>query len=413
MFYVWHNFNNAPIENEEKDMNLFKTKIATFAVVFLMLFYFTNDFSLIDIEKTAIVVALGIDFDNNEYTVTTQIATPSSQKEQGTKSNAKNIESKGKTVGEAIDKTGEITGWYPMLSFCELIVLGKNVLDFNLMDTLSYFLRSDKIPDSALLATCDDKASEILSGNSPLDDLTALALEKVLSGQNKNSDFAASTNIKDFAKGYYSISKSSFIPVISPDENVLNSKQSTENSQSKTEEMSFKADMTKIFSNGIICEELNKEETLIFNLLNNKSTKSIITVENQELSGETTEITLRIRNFSLKKSLILGSEPEYSIEMNIAFKIEDTNSSSDKSLLTPVQPIPCNILTAAKDKISSTLESLYDKCVSTDCDLLKIKENLYKYHYDDYDTYKDFPLNKFRLKLNISCNSFVKNQLSE
>ncbi|MGN1062009.1 MAG: hypothetical protein ACI4RO_02680, partial [Candidatus Scatosoma sp.] len=46
------------------------------AVTFLAVLFFSNDFGLLDIQKTAIVLAVGVDREENTFVVTSQIAVP-------------------------------------------------------------------------------------------------------------------------------------------------------------------------------------------------------------------------------------------------------------------------------------------------------------------------------------------------
>ena len=49
------------------------------AIVALLFFLFvSNDFGLIDIQKTAIVIAVGLDREEDEFIITSQIALPKS-----------------------------------------------------------------------------------------------------------------------------------------------------------------------------------------------------------------------------------------------------------------------------------------------------------------------------------------------
>ena len=61
-------------------MNKLWTRIFLAAAAVLLLLFFSNDFGLIDIQETAIVVALGIDTaeEGEGYDVTAQIAVPAS-----------------------------------------------------------------------------------------------------------------------------------------------------------------------------------------------------------------------------------------------------------------------------------------------------------------------------------------------
>ena len=58
-------------------MKTFKIRVALILGALLAIFYFSSDFALIDIEKTAIIVAIGIDEgENSRYKITAQIAIP-------------------------------------------------------------------------------------------------------------------------------------------------------------------------------------------------------------------------------------------------------------------------------------------------------------------------------------------------
>ncbi|MBQ8446489.1 MAG: hypothetical protein IJX31_01785, partial [Clostridia bacterium] len=92
-------------------------------VAVLAFLFFSNDFGLTDVQKTAIVMSVGIDREENEFILTSQIAVPQSSK-QGNASQAVQLVSRGKTVAEAFEQINAKTGWYPKLVFCKLIILG-------------------------------------------------------------------------------------------------------------------------------------------------------------------------------------------------------------------------------------------------------------------------------------------------
>ena len=69
--------------------------------------FFSNDFGLIDIQKTAIVIAVGLDREEDEFIITSQIALPKSEKE-GENSQSAQIVSKGKTVVSPLISLGAV-----------------------------------------------------------------------------------------------------------------------------------------------------------------------------------------------------------------------------------------------------------------------------------------------------------------
>ena len=72
-------------------------------VLVLGFLFLSNDFGLTDVQKTAIVVAAGIDRQDDTFIITSQIDIPQSSN-QGNASQAVQIVSRGKTVGEAFEE---------------------------------------------------------------------------------------------------------------------------------------------------------------------------------------------------------------------------------------------------------------------------------------------------------------------
>ena len=175
--------------------------LIVFAIVFIN--FLTLDFLLIDVEKTALIVAIGIDKTDNGYEVTAQIAVPEATN-QSTKSNESVIYATGETLYDAVGDIGSRTGWYPKLSFCNLIILGNKVFEENVMGVVDFFVRSYKVEDSAILCASEKTAKEVLLSISPLDNISSFALTKIFVRDHNNASKILTTSIKDFAKFYYS-----------------------------------------------------------------------------------------------------------------------------------------------------------------------------------------------------------------
>ena len=107
--------------------NYKRAKVMFVAFLATCLLFFTNDCQLIDVQKTAIIIALGIDSAGDELEITAQIAIPQATDTQTNNSDAI-LTAKGKTIFDAIDNIGTTTGWYPKLAFCNLIVFGEELL---------------------------------------------------------------------------------------------------------------------------------------------------------------------------------------------------------------------------------------------------------------------------------------------
>ncbi len=404
-------------------MRFIRTYFLPILIAFAMLLFFTHDFGLIDIEHTAIIVAFGVDKDDNgQYEISTQIAIPQASASENSNSESI-ISAKGKTIGEAIDKIAVNTGWYPLFSFCNLIVLGQNATDGNVMDILNYFIRTDRIPDSATLCVSEVPAKELLLSNTPLDSITSFAIQKILEQDYAKLDRIANVNIKNFVDGYYSESSKGYLPLIKiipsgDGEEASGKGGSNEKSgggsgsssggsgggSDSSESEVYDASTSVLFSHGVIAGTLSAEETLLFNLKNRNSIDTFIRLENIEIDGQITDLLVEIdemhKNYGFKFE---NDIPIYEVKMDVQCRIVSANADFPVSELFPSAKAPENVLEATEKKLVGTFENLYRKLQIADCDLFEIKNALYKFHYPKYKLLKDDILNATKLKVEIVC----------
>ena len=194
-------------------MSKFWQRVFVFAAAFLLLLFASNDFGLIDIQKTAIVLALGVDASAQEglLDVTAQIGSA----DANGAAQASNITIEGvSTVGEAIARLNRRTGWYPTFVHCRLLLLGGQTAERDVFGILDYFLRSEYIEDSCLLALCAGRAQAALEAGAPGGELTANAIVKVFSGEAQKTGLVSAVSLREFAKGYYGAGASGRLPYL-------------------------------------------------------------------------------------------------------------------------------------------------------------------------------------------------------
>lgn len=194
-------------------MSKFWQRVFVFAAAFLLLLFASNDFGLIDIQKTAIVLALGVDASAQEelLDVTAQIGSA----DANGAAQASNITIEGvSTVGEAIACLNRRTGWYPTFVHCRLLLLGGQTAERDVFGILDYFLRSEYIEDSCLVALCAGRAQAALEAGAPGGELTANAIVKVFSGEAQKTGLVSAVSLREFAKGYYGAGASGRLPYL-------------------------------------------------------------------------------------------------------------------------------------------------------------------------------------------------------
>ena len=404
-------------------------------VVFLAFLFFSNDFGLIDVQKTAIVMAVGIDREEDSFILTSQIAIPQSSK-QGKATQTVQLVSRGKTVSEAFEEINAKTGWYPKLVFCKLIILGGKTTEQNVFDALDYFLRDEYLSDDCLLATCDGLAKDILNVTPLVDPSGSTAMQKILSTHAEKVGATLPSSLREFAIGYFSDSRCGYLPIITtqPQQEKIEGEngvpsptpEGMEENQSKNKEQSqeknpsesgqnkesggqqenekpvFSAGETALFVDGKRVERLSREESFAFGAVNSALRLAKYSVP----SGENT-CTLIIKQNQSKTQLVLGSNDRacLKIRVHLTAGISDYSKAQDLENISDVGDVPDGAFAAAEKKLTAEITRVFDKCRLCGCDLFGIQERLEKYEKEHADRLKDTALLTAIADVNVQINN--------
>jgi len=384
-------------------------------VLLLSFLFFSNDFGLLDVQKTAIVMAVGIDREDDTFIVTSEIAIPQASK-QGKASETVQLLSRGKTVADAFKEINAKTGWYPKLVFCRLIILGEKAAQANVFDALDYFLRNEYFSDNCMLATCDGLAADLLNTTALVDPSGSVAMEKVLSTHAQNVGTVLPSTLREFSIGYFSDSRCGFLPILktqpqqekinssssessssesansseSGSQNSEQSQQGGDSSQNSSKEQTdkpvFSASETALFVDGKRVETFTKEETFAFSSVINTLKLASYSIE----QGDRT-CTLNVRNSSSKTQFSIGAnERAYmKIEVVLTAGISDYSKALDIENLSDAGDVPNGVFDLAEKKLKAEILRVYEKCRNSSCDLFGLKERLEKYEKTHFPKLSD------------------------
>ena len=395
-------------------------KIAAIIVAAVFLLFFSNDFGLIDIEKTAIITAVAIDLEEDgEYKITAQIAVP-----EATDTNTENLRAqiagKGSTVGAAIKNIGDTSGWFPQLCFCNLIIVGKGFENYNIIKILDYFSKTLRIQDSALIVMAETDGAELLKLSTPLDNISSFALQKILlKNAGLNRDVAV-CDVKSFCTGYYSEAGSAYMPLIKvvsqKAENEKTSAEDTGGAESSGGSGSvgvagggssggsgsggesggakgdaiFNADTTALFLHGKKVGELDADLTLAFNALTRDFATSTFEVKDVNTGGETLNYLLTVFSCKASRSLTVSENGiTLHISLDVYAKISDMNGETSDLEYIKNLPLPVYVKERAEVDFTERITDLIRTEKETGCDFLDVKKELYRKHHSYYSTYKD------------------------
>ena len=94
-------------------------KLYIILAAFIVFAFFSNDFGLVDIQKTAVILAAGVDKDGDTFTLSTQIAVPQGSTSGGAATSTVTVDAKGSTVSACISKIFSETDLRAKRSKCE------------------------------------------------------------------------------------------------------------------------------------------------------------------------------------------------------------------------------------------------------------------------------------------------------
>ena len=367
-------------------------KFALFLGGALLFAFFSNDFGLVDIQKTAVILAAGIDRSGEGYELTAQISVPKGGETTGGTASVE-LTGKGETVADCLMMMYADSGWIPKFDFCSLVLLGEEAAKEGAMPALNYFLHNEYMSDNCAVAVAEGSAGEMLKKTSAIDDTPSLAIHKLFSGAAEKTGAAVKNTLREFAVGTLGVSKSSFMPFIRslPHESGTGSaegsggKSGAEGSggsggaaqssagSEKDAPVLFRAEETALFREGKLTGLLSAEETLAFNLVRGKVKAGILTVEGED--GEPVSLSIKRGGGSAK----LGDESEPRAKLSVQLKV----LVSDRTKEDFMAGTETNVATdederRAEELIASYISSLWETCKVSGCDLFLFARELYR-----------------------------------
>lgn len=394
-------------------------KFALFLGGALLFAFFSNDFGLVDIQKTAVILAAGIDKSGEGYELTAQISVPKGGEKAGGTASVE-LSGKGETVADCLMMMYADSGWIPKFDFCSLVLLGETAAREGAMPALNYFLHNEYMSDNCAVAVAEGSAGEMLKKTSAIDDTPSLAIHKLFSGAAEKTGAAVKNTLREFAVGTLGVSKSSFMPFIRtlPHESGTGSSGGSGSSEGSGGKggasgsgqsgsggsggsegpggsggsegsggegdagkaggegdapVLFRAEETALFREGKLTGLLSAEETLAFNLVRGKVKAGILTVEGED--GEPVSLSIKRGGGSAK----LGEENVPRAKLSVRLKVlvsdrteEDFMAGTETNVATDEDE------RRAEELIASYISSLWETCRVSGCDLFLLARELYR-----------------------------------
>ncbi len=342
--------------------------IVFFAIILVIFTFSENEIYKKDIRNRLVIQGIGIDLEDDTYTVTLQaIDTNSSEAtsaEGASQPPLKVYKLTGETVYTAIKSVTEKEGKIPLYSQNRIILIGKSITKEKMDDVIDFFVRDVEMGGTVYIAAAQKTASEILEAKNGDELISAQNLENSIDSYEYDAKIFA-TRLYEFINRYNSGSKDFALPLFSLQEN--------------GDEISAEITGTALFDNTKYREVISKNETIYLNVLSNAVYNTAIAFE----GDKGTRVSLNIVKAKTKRDVMINNDvPTFKINVYIDADIAEISGGVSSAMtVTQIEKIKDKGEKYIEKSIQSTLKSLYHKHNSDACGFARL---LYIFEKDFY-----------------------------
>lgn len=362
-----------------------KKKLLSIIIIIVTLF-FINGCSYQELNDLAIASAIGIDYKENEFIVTSQILNFKKNGEEK-EENVILYEGKGKTIGEAIRNTYLQYPYKLHLGHLELIVLNKNAANEKLTEIIDYFIRSPEARSNCyFMVSTKGNAKEILTPSEESEDtFTANKIVKIVEDTKKYQGTTTLMTLDQVSMAF--LSKGTY-PVITS----LKYEQDEEKYSNV-----ISSGLVVLKENNTITNELTKEETTAYNIINKNITDVMLSFNyknsniNVIVFNPKSKIDVKIKNNKLKVKITINLEGHISV-INKKINLQKKENIKDIEHKT-------------EEEIEKYINDLIKFSKTNNIDILKIKNTIYKNYYKEYKKYENqniYDIADIETKINVN-----------
>lgn len=359
-----------------------------FIILIISLIFLCTGCTYNEINNLAIANSVGIDYEDDMYTITLQIMdlNTDNNKSSNIDENTLMYVGKGDSIPTAIRN---ISLKYPntvYLGHLELMVIGKGMVEYDIEKTFDYFIRSPEARSEAyLLISTEYNAIDILDTND--ENKEAFPTRDIITtieNSTKRNGRINEISMEEFVATNLKKGIDPIVPVIK---------------ESKNPNKNFKN--TKIigmsvFKDNKLIDILDDKAIIAYNIINNNYQDIII---NTEYKDDKASIVLINPKNSFKVKV---SDDGLNIYINIntdAYLVDGNNIkiTNDKTLKV--------LENSLNSELKKYVDSLIEFSKENNTDILGVKNKIYKFYKKKYDLYKDSNVYE---KANIIINTNTK-----
>ena len=352
--------------------------------VMLILLLFTGCTERNDLSDLSIVEGMGIDYNDDEVTVTVQtlnLAKEGSGAEALSGNVTMNTSGKGSNISDAIENVTESLSKKLFFGQNRIIVFGMGMAENYHETNVDYLLRSSDSRSDVKICISEKDAAEIIDSHENDALVPAESITSLLNIGEKNG-FAADVTTNELLNLYLDKTSDIFLPVVRADEKCVS------------------VAGIAIFNDEKLVTVLDENSTFGFLILSNKIKTGFLNV----LSDELGEIGVDIIK---SKTKTYASVENGKVVLHAEIKSNLMLDAVEKGLINTITSNHLKeVEKLVENKISDICSNAFYQCVNGKSDSLRIGENLAMYSPKDYDALSDdwgSVLSEAQLDIKVNC----------
>lgn len=345
-----------------------RTKWAVVLIIGITLIIFGRTVESPSLIKSAIVLGIGIDFDEEsaEFDVTTQSVLVGIAGGQDSQSTYALYDAKGKTIADALDKISRKMGLLVSLAHCNVLFVSQNVLKLDHLQLIYPLTGMYALPEQAILATGERSPKDIMALRIGTTLSAPFFLQQALINE-EGSGGMLRTTVKDFAARSLSRSGASALPYI-----VAKKMENAPMTEGGNDASTYETDMSRALV-------FNHEKTALLEgeyseLLALFISKDVVGTLNYTADdGGTMEFKILGKQVSLKAN---GTHLFASIKLFV--DLSDVQHVPTDKVLSSADPVVKDYANRLAAQFEKIFVELYETSKSTGIDFLNLQDKAYQ-----------------------------------
>lgn len=408
---------------------IYQNRLLIVFIIFLIVLFPSSLSKKSMSNNNAIVIAVGIDKEDEKYTLSFQVVIP--KQNNSFRESLLVLSSSGENLYDIYKKAETQIGKRIAFRHCQYIIVNEELAKTEDMTKMCDFLTRNKdISNSCILLCTDKSANEIMTLDSKTESSISIGIIEMLESYEKKY-FVYDTNLENFVVGTYSPRKCGLMTYITTTENIDEGIGSTSEGggsggssdegggsgggsggggQSKEKYLSFDG-RAAVFRKAKYVGLFSSDDLLALNWFNKSSGVSDkFTIENvtDELYTEAKIGLELLEKKSKVKAYFEGGVPIVSVDVDLKVIIEDVeNAIQDKNVVQSGRySLTTTLAGKMKERVYSDCKNILAKMVEYKADIIDIYSMFNKYHHKEFQDYlsslkeDEFYLSKVKVVVN-------------